>query len=169
MTKWKEHIYINIDIYFLNRNVSLLICSIIVSARVTCHLTENCLYSMPSSTWPVVAIFRSWVCSVYIFSNKEIQSFQHYNTCIMSLCFMNSSSSLPPENWNKMKKKNKTRKKKPNTSQNLQLLYFSEHLLQYELWIMQLPSPSYLMLQAGVFKHQWKRLDMLSSQFIATP
>lgn len=27
----------------------------------------------------------------------------------------------------------------------------------------------YLVLQAGVFKHQWEWLDMLSSQFIATP
>lgn len=111
MIKWKEHIYINIDIYFFNRNVSLLICSIIVSAKVTCHLTENCLYSIPSSTWPVAVVFRNWVCSMYVFSNSEMQSFQHYNTCIMPLCIMNSSSAPSSENWNKMKKKNKARKK----------------------------------------------------------
>lgn len=97
MTKWKEHIYITIDIYILNRNVSLLICSVIVGAKAACHLTENCLYSIPNSAWAVVVIFRKYVCSVYMFSNKEMQSFQRYNIYIMSLCIMNSSSSLPSE------------------------------------------------------------------------
>lgn len=120
MTKWKEHIYINIDIYLLNRNVNVFVCSIIVSAKVTYHLTKNCLYLSTSSTQPVV-VFRNWVCSLYIFSNNEMQSFQHYNTCIMSLCIMNSSSAPPSENWNQMKMKNKARKKqhKPEPTASL--------------------------------------------------
>lgn len=40
---------------------------------------------------------------------------------------------------------------------------------QSELAKVNLPRPSYLMFQARVFKHQGKRLDMLSSQLIATP
>lgn len=40
---------------------------------------------------------------------------------------------------------------------------------QSEIAKVNLSRPSYLMFQARVFKHQGKRLDMLSSQFIATP
>lgn len=166
MTKWKEHIYINIDMYLLKRNVNAFMCSIIVSTTVTCHLTKTACtrYQVQPNQWLLFSETEFAHCTYFPTTRWNLFSIVTPASCHHVWTLAQPHLLKTETKW-----KRKTKQEKNNTSQNLQLLYFSEHLLQFELWIMQLPSPSYLMLQAGVFKHQWKRLDMLSSQFIATP